>query len=76
MDLDILKESIIEYCENIFALGIGYIRKNADKEVNRLLKKIELLEDEIRYCDNIESLNSLKKIIENIGNELEAKFNE
>ena len=76
MELDILKESIIEYCENIFALGTCYIRKNDDIEIVDLLNKIELIEDEIRVCEEKGTLDKLKSVVENIGKILEDKFNE
>ncbi len=49
MELDIVKESMIEYCENIYALGIGYLRNKKSDELEFFLEDIEYLEDNVLF---------------------------
>lgn len=74
MDIDVIKESIIEYCENIFALGIG--KSDNNLELKNLLNELIYYEDKVRICSEINEVNNYKKIIMYTINRIEGIINE
>jgi len=76
MNLDIKKEVSIEYIENTYALGINYLKKNNSLELKHLLNELELIEDKIRICNDIEFLKRYKVILEQLINKIEVIVNE
>ena len=76
MNLDIKKEVSIEYIENTYALGINYLKKNNSLELKHLLNELELVEDKIRMCDDIEILKRYKVILNQLINKIEVIVNE
>lgn len=74
--MDIIKESTIEYIENIYALSISYLKDNNNMELKNLLKELELIEDKIRLCDDEQILNNYKNILNQLINRIEGIINE
>ena len=74
--MDIIKEAIIERIENMYALSINYLNKNNNLELKNILKELELIEDKIRVCDDINSFNKLKNVLDNLLNSIEVLINE
>ena len=76
MNLDIKREVSIEYIENTYALGINYLRKNNNLELKHLLSELELIEDKIRMCSDIELLKRYKVILNQLINKIEVIVDE
>lgn len=76
MNIEIIKETTIEYIENIYALSSNYLKENNNVELKNLLKEIELIEDKIKVCDNIETLNNYKGVLNHLINRIEGIINE
>ena len=76
MNIDILKEASVEYCENIYALSINYLRKNNNTKLDSLVKELAILEDDIRKCENMELLNAYKMLLESLVSKIEGIINE
>lgn len=76
MNIDILKETTIEYIENIYALSISYLKNKNNIELKNLLKELELIEDKIRLCEDSNILDNYKHISDNIINRIEGIINE
>jgi len=74
--MDIIKETTIEYIENIYALSISYLKDNNNMELKNLLKELELIEDKIRLCDDEQILNNYKNILNQLINRIEGIINE
>lgn len=74
--IDIKKEVSIEYIENIYALAINYLKKNSSLELKHLLSELELIEDKIRVCDDIELLKRYNVILEPLIDKIEVIVNE
>lgn len=76
MNIDILKEASVEYCENIYALAINYLRKNNNVKLDSLVKELVILEEDIRKCENIELLNAYKMLLESLISKIEGIIHE
>lgn len=76
MSLDIKKEVSIEYIENTYALGTNYLKKNNNLELKHLLNELELIEDKIRMCNDIELLKNYKVLLEPLIGKIEVIVNE
>lgn len=76
MNIDIIKETTVEYIENIYALSSNYLKYNNNAELKNLLKELELLEDKIKICNDIKLLNNYKNILNPIINRIEGIINE
>ena len=76
MSLDIKKEVSIEYIENTYALGTNYLKKNNNLELKHLLNELELIEDKIRMCSDIELLKNYKVLLEPLIGKIEVIVNE
>ena len=76
MNIDIKKEVSIEYIENTYALASNYLKKNNSLELKYLLNELELIEDKIRICNDIEFLKRYKVILEQLINKIEVIVNE
>ena len=76
MNIDIIKETTIEYIENIYAMSINYLKNNNNVELKNLLKELELIEDKIRVCMDIEIINNYKSILRHLINRIEGIINE
>ena len=76
MSLDIKKEVSIEYIENTYALGTNYLKKNNNLELKHLLNELELIEDKIRMCNDIELLKRYKVILIPLIVKIEVIVNE
>lgn len=76
MNIDIIKEATIEHIENMYALSINYLNKNNNFELKNILKELEFIEDKIRICDDIDSFNKLKNVLDNLLNRIEVLINE
>lgn len=76
MNIDIKKEVSIEYIENTYALASNYLKKNNSLELKHLLNELELIEDKIRICNDIEFLKRYKVILEQLINKIEVIVNE
>ena len=66
-DVNILKESIYEYCEEIFGICIGYMSKNnidynltGSDELSMLLREVRNIQDNIKNVDSSDTLNKYK----------------
>ena len=76
MELDVKKEAMLEYCESIFALIVNYQKNHQDLEIEKISKRIEIIEDEIRNVDDEQYLDTIKLLIDEISKSLEVKINE
>ena len=76
MNLNIKKEVSIEYIENTYALATNYLKHNNSLELKHLLSELELIENKIRICNNIELLKRYKVILEPLLNKIEVIVNE
>lgn len=76
MKLDIIKETSIEYCENMYALGSNHLKLDNNFELKHLLSELTMLEDKIRISTNINELNNYKVLLEQIINRIEGIINE
>lgn len=66
-DVNVLKESIYEYAEEIFGICIGYMSKNnidynltGNDELSMLLKEVRNIQDNIRNIDSYSELIKFK----------------
>lgn len=76
MNLDIKKEVSIEYIENTYALASNYLKINNNLELKHLLNELELIEDKIRICNDIDLLKRYKVILEQLIDKIEVIINE
>lgn len=76
MNIDIIKEATIEHIENMYALSINYLNKNNNLELKNILKELEFIEDKIRLCEEVDSFNKLKNVLDNLLNRIEVLINE
>lgn len=76
MKLDIIKETSIEYCENMYAFGSTHLKLDNNFELKHLLNELTMLEDKIRICTNINKLNNYKVLLGQIVNRIEGIINE
>ena len=76
MELDVKKEAMLEYCESKFALIVNYQNNQQDLEIEKISKRIEIIEDEIRNVDDEQYLDTIKLLIDEISKSLEVKINE
>ena len=76
MSLDIKKEVSIEYIENTYALASNYLKVNNSLELKHLLNELELIEDKIRICNDIDLLKRYKVILEPLISKIEVIVNE
>ena len=76
MSLDIKKEVSIEYIENTYALASNYLKVNNSLELKHLFNELELIEDKIRICNDIELLKRYKVILEPLIGKIEVIVNE
>lgn len=66
----------MERCENMYALGISYLKYKNSLELKNLLKELTMLEDNIRICSDIEKLNNYKLLINRLEIKIEGIINE
>lgn len=76
MDLNILKESNIEYCENMYALSMTYLRERDNSLLRELLSNMDKIENAIRVCDSIDELKRYIDTLEVIFDKIEVIINE
>lgn len=76
MDLNILKESNIEYCENMYALSMNYLKNKENIELRKLLDEMNKLESIIRVCKDIEQLNKYINNLYILFDRIEVIINE
>ena len=76
MQMDILKETSIEYCENIYALSINYLKNHNNNELRGLLEELTTIEDNIRICNDIDILNKFVTALKLISNRIEGIIHE
>lgn len=76
MDIDIIKESVIEYIEGIYALGINYLKSNKNIKLKNMLEELELIEDSIRNCKDKDILDNYKNMLNHLVNRIEGIINE
>lgn len=65
MDIDTIKSTTIEYCENIYALSCNYLKNNINIELINLMDELTFYEDKIRECRDINTINNYKIILNN-----------
>lgn len=77
IDINLLKESISEYTEEIYAMSINYMKKNnidyhltGNDILSNKLKDIEILNNEVIKSNNYNRIINLKKEIETISKEI------
>ena len=75
MEFNIIKETCIEYCENMYALGSNFLKSNSKLELVNILNKIDDIEDKVRKCNDVNRLFDYKKMLELIMNRLEGIIN-
>lgn len=76
MNLDIKKEVSIEYIENTYALASNFLMKKNNLELKYLLDELELMEDKIRNCNDVNMLKKYKNLLLPIINKIEVIVNE
>lgn len=76
MDLNIVKEATIEYIENMYALGINYLKNVNNNQLNNLLEELELLEEKIKICNDISILDNYQTLLNHLINKIEVIINE
>ena len=76
MDFNILKETNIENCENMYALSINYLKKHNNQELNNLLIILTGLENEIRKCRELNNLTSCINKLNQVIDRIEGIINE
>ena len=76
MNIDIIKEVTIEYIENEYALATNYLKTNSDMRLKNMLEELELLEDKIRVCDDINALDNYKTMLDHLISRMEGIINE
>ena len=76
MNLDIVKEACIEYCENMYALSINYLNKKHNLELVDLINELTMVEDDIRFCENIDILSSYRLLLDQLVKKIEGIINE
>lgn len=74
--MELIKEITIEYIENIYALSVNYLKDNNNIELKYLLRELELIEDKIRECNDEDSLNNYRTVLEHLISRIEAVMNE
>lgn len=75
MNFDMVKGISVEYCENVYALGINYLKNNDNVELKELLDKLSLIEDNIRRCNDVNELFNYKRVLEQLANRIEVIIN-
>lgn len=76
MNIDIIKEVTIEYIENIYALAINNLKNNNNLELKNLIKELTMLEDNIRVCEDMDTLDNYKILLDQLINRIEGIINE
>lgn len=76
MDIMVVKEATVEYIENIYALAINYLKNNKNIKLKNMLMELELIEDKIRLCEDIDSLENYKSLLESLIKGIEVIINE
>lgn len=76
MDLNILKESNIECCENMYALSMNYLKNNNNLELRKLIIDMDRLESAIRICDDIILLDKYINDLNFLFDKIEVIINE
>lgn len=77
VDLNLLKESISEYCEEIYAMSINYMKNNnidfhltGEDLLTIKLRNLEILKDKVISSDNYDIVISYKKEVEELAKEI------
>lgn len=70
------KGSIIEYIENIYGLASNYLMSNNNLELRKLLNNLELLEDKIKLCNDIDKLKNYNILVNDLISKIEGFVNE
>jgi len=73
MKKDILKETMIEFCENYYALAA--FKLNDNNNLKELIDKLVSLEDKIRICDEEKELIDYKMKLDLLIKEIEVVIN-
>lgn len=76
MDINLLKESNVELCENLYALSTTYLKNNQSIELNYLLDYLSKLENNIRKCNDIKSLKEYINELHFLSERIEVIINE
>lgn len=76
MDINILKESNIEYCENMYALSMNYLKIRDNIELRKSLDAMDKLEANIRICNDISELNKYINSLNILFDRIEVIINE
>lgn len=76
MDIYTNKSNIIEYIENIYGLATNYLENKNNIELKNLLKELELIENKIRLCNDIDLLDNYKIFMDQLVNRIEDIINE
>lgn len=76
-DINLIKESICEYTEEIYAMSISYMKENnidfrltGDDILTNKLVELDMLKNEVIMCNNYEDIINLKYRIEILSNEI------
>lgn len=75
VNVDVIKEINIEYCENLYALGVNYLKNNNNKDLEVILDKVAKLEECIRKSEDINELFNYKYYLEQLSNGIEVIIN-
>ncbi len=77
VDINLIKESICEYIEEMYAICISYMKKNnidykltGNDVLTNKLKELEVLKDEVILCNNYDEIIVLKIKIETLSKEI------
>jgi hypothetical protein len=71
MNLDIVKEVTIEYIENIYVLATNYLKNNNYIYLKNILEELDVLEERVRICSDINVLDNYKTLLNHLGNKIE-----
>lgn len=77
VDINLIKESICEYTEEMYAICISYMKKNnidykltGNDVLTNMLKELEVLKDKVILCNNYDEIIVLKIKIETLSKEI------
>ena len=76
MNIDIIKEVTIEYIESEYALATNYLKNTNDIRLKNMLEELELIEDKIRFCNDINVLDNYKTMLDHLISRMEGIINE
>lgn len=76
MELNVLKETNVEFCENMYALSMNYLRDRDNLELRRLIDDMDRIEISIKDCNDIYQMDKYINDLNVLFDRIEVIINE